>query len=382
MSEAAKNLSRRRNWADVERLVSSGEPETVVLEFKGSLTDDVHEIRRDACAMANAGGGVIVYGIQDAEDRAAGFAPIDSKRVSDRLRETLAKKVEPPLRYETVPLCALDETGREVVVLRVQGHGQIHAVEISPGRLEFWQRRDTSKREMNYGQIKRGLGFDYQDSNDGFFQQQIDALAAWELRSLATRIKFRSPPNLFTEYLNTVESILRKAGNSARATLEAGWLLETTLTDEISRGGLLGNYRLAAGAFINLLPGIASLAKADANANAPASQTFDCVVRFGEMLSYEGNRKLGSDQLLIALGASVMGQALRESFRARALQAQRRALKTLEEQAQHYSGELADCFAWAREDALTLRDNGLVYPSILRRMENATEETLVGPRAS
>ncbi len=56
-------------WADIEGLTSSGEPESVVLDYKraisGSDPRDKGELAKDVSAFANSQGGLILIGVEE-----------------------------------------------------------------------------------------------------------------------------------------------------------------------------------------------------------------------------------------------------------------------------------------------------------------------------
>lgn len=91
----------RERWtrADLEFLVQSRAVEDQHLEFKAiAAIEDRTEMSRDVSAMANADGGTIVYGIEEAESHAATLIGGDGRSVNrDALFQVLNSRIQPPI---------------------------------------------------------------------------------------------------------------------------------------------------------------------------------------------------------------------------------------------------------------------------------------------
>lgn len=100
-------------------------PETQTLEFKALLPlndeDARQEFRKDVCALANAEGGDLVFGISEKIGRAnavLAIAGVDIDATKRRLRQILESKVEPRIhgiQFHAAPI----SSGGFVLVLRI-----------------------------------------------------------------------------------------------------------------------------------------------------------------------------------------------------------------------------------------------------------------------
>jgi hypothetical protein len=81
--------------ADILQLIESGAEEGLNLEFKqAEAIEDTKEIAKDVAAMANAGGGIIIYGIEEQEHRAFAISFIDGQEYSkERLDQIISGNI-------------------------------------------------------------------------------------------------------------------------------------------------------------------------------------------------------------------------------------------------------------------------------------------------
>lgn len=102
----ASGISRR--WPstqdDLQRLIEEGIPESGSLEYKERLelkTDaQKRELLKDLTGMGNGGGGIIIYGIREADDgsgRPAHLTPLMDAALPGRLEDVVRNAVRPPL---------------------------------------------------------------------------------------------------------------------------------------------------------------------------------------------------------------------------------------------------------------------------------------------
>ncbi|MDX2970976.1 AlbA family DNA-binding domain-containing protein [Kribbella solani] len=125
----------------VEALVRDGVPEAFDLDFKRELLGGESGNRKLAtavAAMANTAGGVIVFGIDEADDGQARARSHPGVPVSDaaerRMRQAIAASVFPLPRFDiiAVPGVADASTGYFLVVVAADGNTP-HAVSVSDG---------------------------------------------------------------------------------------------------------------------------------------------------------------------------------------------------------------------------------------------------------
>ena len=138
-------------------------PETQTLEFKAllPLNDENarQEFRKDVCALANAEGGDLVYGISEQSSRANAVLPLpgtDFDGVKRRLRQILESRIEPRIHGIQFYHCAL-AGGGFVLELRVPAsYDGPHRFGTTEHR--FAIRSDTSTSDMTYDQLRNAFG--------------------------------------------------------------------------------------------------------------------------------------------------------------------------------------------------------------------------------
>jgi len=108
---------------DIERLVTERTDESKVLDFKRDLPEpgQNQDMGRAICAMANAEGGVLVYGIgTDESDRASGLSPVPLNQALERAGH-VAEQIDEPVRLDsqstTIESPAAKGTGFLVLVV-------------------------------------------------------------------------------------------------------------------------------------------------------------------------------------------------------------------------------------------------------------------------
>lgn len=123
------------SWTAIEQVVASRVSEQGDLDWKRDLYHPKdpkwwYEAGKDMAAMANSGGGWIVFGVSDVDDRADEIVGVEwSSGQAQRLRQVGAQRVLPPLTgLEFYPVSS--PTGdRTVVCMRVpEGRESKHAV--------------------------------------------------------------------------------------------------------------------------------------------------------------------------------------------------------------------------------------------------------------
>lgn len=139
-------------------------PETQTLEFKAILPlngeDARQEFRKDVCALANADGGDLVFGISEKAGRANAILAIngvDADATKRRLQQILESKVEPRIhgiQFHACPVAA----GGFVLILRIPSsyEGPHRFGPIAEHRFPI--RNDTSTTDMTYDQLRNTFG--------------------------------------------------------------------------------------------------------------------------------------------------------------------------------------------------------------------------------
>lgn len=143
----------------LEELSANETPESGTLEFKRTLPgagdSEKREFLKDVCAMANASGGDIVYGIEEKDGAAAALVPIKGESAdaaTRRLGQLMDACVEPRLRvrFQAVEL----PDGNYALIVRVPQS------QIGPHRynhqsqIRFPIRTATHVSDMSYEQLR------------------------------------------------------------------------------------------------------------------------------------------------------------------------------------------------------------------------------------
>lgn len=145
-----------RSWdeAELHRLCEQHALENAFLEFKSSATidrQDTEQIAKVVCAFVNAGGGQVLFGVQEGSDGRAealdeGWIP--NQRKNGWLGDVILDHVTPKVDFEivTVPLAS----SRELYVVNV--HQGYTAHQASDGK--FYRRHEAKCIPMDWFEIE------------------------------------------------------------------------------------------------------------------------------------------------------------------------------------------------------------------------------------
>lgn len=142
--------------SDLRELVAESVRENPRLEFKSRLSlttsGEKNEAERDAMGMANAGGGHIVYGIdegslEDGSIVAASLSPLQDGGLYEQLNNVLDSRGDPKLSFDLHALPC--ESGGIYLVLEVFGHRRPHMD--NDGRYHL--RRNLLVRRMTEAEV-------------------------------------------------------------------------------------------------------------------------------------------------------------------------------------------------------------------------------------
>ncbi|MYM82640.1 hypothetical protein GTP44_11815 [Duganella sp. FT50W] len=147
--------------AFLKQLCEEGYSESSTLDFKrqlpSKLEQDKIEIAKDVCAMANADGGYIIYGIDEVDGQATQIIPISESRdpAHRRIIQILDSGIEP--RVPGVRIRTIDVTGGYVMAVCVESsYDGPHCVRNNSNR-RFVMRNGTTTTEMTFDQIRVGF---------------------------------------------------------------------------------------------------------------------------------------------------------------------------------------------------------------------------------
>jgi hypothetical protein len=149
--------------AALERACAEKWSEGPRLDFKRDLpgrdNSAKNEFLKDVAAMANADGGDLVYGIEEAEGAASVLAPItaeSSDDVSRRLGQMLDSSIEP--RVSGIQIKAVPTEPGYCLVVRVPpSYDGPHRYSVD-GKSRFVLRNNTHTPEMSYDQLRDAFG--------------------------------------------------------------------------------------------------------------------------------------------------------------------------------------------------------------------------------
>jgi hypothetical protein len=187
-------------WSGLLELVSDEVAESADLDFKRDAyadarkplekrEEDKDELRRDAAAFANSGGGVLLIGVaEDAQGRVGSVPGIEAAAAHENfVREVLSRFIEPPFAMSAIKVSTVfnpQQASRGGVVVEIAAceQGLPHAVHGRGGNdpLDFWIRTDKSKRRMTYLQLRAM----FRSDAGGLVQQSIDAQAIAEIHKI------------------------------------------------------------------------------------------------------------------------------------------------------------------------------------------------------
>ncbi|MFL5356278.1 helix-turn-helix domain-containing protein [Archangium sp.] len=194
-------------WDGLLALVTDGVTEGPHLDFKRDAYSDSRkplekreadkeELRRDATAFANGGGGRLLIGVaEDAQGRACSVPGIENAAAHENnMRDVLSRSIDPPFTKSALRVRTVfdpQNATRGVVVVEI-GESKVgfpHAVQgKSDAPLDFWIRTDKSKRRMTYLQVRAS----FQADEELAAQQRLDSMALVEIRKIKYAIRSAS----------------------------------------------------------------------------------------------------------------------------------------------------------------------------------------------
>lgn len=147
----------------LETVCSNAWPESPTLEFKretpGTSDKDKHELLKDVCALANADGGDIVFGVHESNGSASQLSPIISEPVdalTRRLIQTIESGIEP--RLVGLQIAHIVAKDGYVLILRVPAsYLGPHCFKVNNSR-RFVMRNGTSTSDLTFDQLR--MAFD------------------------------------------------------------------------------------------------------------------------------------------------------------------------------------------------------------------------------
>lgn len=138
---------------DIRLLLSDGQRELNELEYK-SIPPEPRALLKEACAIANFGGGFILVGIDEQDSRAKDLRHIEKvESAVDSIRQTLRDGLTPRPVIEAVPLSV---EGCDIIVIRLAPQNGPHMISRDK-RTDFLGRYDNTSDFMRYDEIERAF---------------------------------------------------------------------------------------------------------------------------------------------------------------------------------------------------------------------------------
>ncbi len=143
--------------AEFDRLIDEGVAEHQRLEFKSALPgqtpDDRREFARDVAAMANGGGGLIVFGIEEGENDTAGaITPVELGDQVTRLNQIANSLIEPYLQL-TMHTSEVDDGPTGLIVVEVPVSQRRPFAVVEGSRLGYYLRTGRSRHALAEAEV-------------------------------------------------------------------------------------------------------------------------------------------------------------------------------------------------------------------------------------
>lgn len=145
---------------DLQALIDNEVSESKTIEFKETLPsnsrDDKKEFLADVSSFANAGGGLLIYGIKEEQGIAVELSGlrninVDSEilRLENLLRDSIEPRV-PSIQISSVPL----QSGGNILIIQVpRSWAQPHVVNFS-GHWRFYSRNSAGKYALDVSELR------------------------------------------------------------------------------------------------------------------------------------------------------------------------------------------------------------------------------------
>ncbi len=143
---------RRRAWTGerVDALVADGGRESERLDFKERIDGSAKKV---LAAMANSGGGDVLFGVKEHSTAASELTPVSLHGVEEQLVQ-MNQQIDPPVNIMVTPLPSTDVAAEGTVWVRVRpsSPGTVHLVDSKAP-----VRDKTTTRSMTSEEIRRWI---------------------------------------------------------------------------------------------------------------------------------------------------------------------------------------------------------------------------------
>jgi hypothetical protein len=218
-----KNLEDLKQ-GDVEGLINRGEEESIILEFKKELGSDSKEIAKDLSSMANAEGGLVIYGVEEDDNgKAKSIEWIDSLNFEEKIENIISTTINPIIPFKIIPVSREEENTKKVYIILLPKSNNLHMV-IKGNDNRYYKRSGKTVRRMEDREIKERIRAVQINSED--LDEVISSIKA-EFQEFGTnlssiqRINYYVIPDVLNEKIETIDD-LKSAANSIRSRVANG----------------------------------------------------------------------------------------------------------------------------------------------------------------
>ncbi len=227
----------------IQQAVSSQVSETGTLEWKSALPGTDQQAReeavKDLAAMANSGGGLIVYGLAEDQGRAASLTPVDISESTQRRLLQIAGSAQPPvLGIVPVPLPLPEGSEQGVLVLIVPGsahaphlvlRGEKFRVPYRDGaRVAYMSESQLERAYQERRQRREGSERQLVEQEEDFLARVDREKAPWLIAVAIPEVPLTQPTRLGKQ---DVTAILNAALKSTQAWVDQSSVVIRSLAD-------------------------------------------------------------------------------------------------------------------------------------------------------
>jgi len=270
----------------IEKAIEAGLEETADFDMKRVVPDlkadkSKQEVAKDIAAMANSGGGWIIYGVGEGATGIAGsIHPCEWEAKEEQQMLTIAyTKIDPPVvGLEFNKISCGENSDKKLVLMHIPDSVDApHFARAEKNNFSAPRRNGPHTKPMTYRDIERGFrerfqrGVEQEKTLQGYFEQAADALNPEEgvflaIAAVPVTPKISATPvseesmyqyanqNLNPEFLHNFEYTMREIGFPPNPEVKKGyrrWLIRTNVNSKVQYrkyfcddGSMLVSYQL------------------------------------------------------------------------------------------------------------------------------------------
>lgn len=137
-------------YEDLESFWTNNRIETLNLEYKSQIS--TNEVAKDISSFANSEGGIIIYGIEEDQGRAAQSSGMDKGQNSEKIQQIVSSSTAPEVPMTIEVINNDDDTSKEFLVVKIpKSTFYIHQVTTTG---KFYVRNNTITIQHEYNPIE------------------------------------------------------------------------------------------------------------------------------------------------------------------------------------------------------------------------------------